>query len=252
MYYDIIVFILFLIIFKMSLSIFVDKTPSRSSLIQSRDLLKNEYSLKVNSILPSENNTWLPSQKNLIIPVSHEYSSLFVNQPYVFYKTTQNDKKQSLSLPSVSTTPTPPPNDLLNIINNQKKTNVYEQISYKKTTLASICKSSKDCEDGLVCAGNNNTSGNLLPIDYTCKRIITTIPCNNYSCMNPLEREKNKITQNTVLNRNIIYNISELGEFCGGNTLNITGNTCNKNKNLICASDSINSTSAGICLTKVD
>jgi hypothetical protein len=144
---------------------------------------------------------------------------------------------------------------------------MYHQVSYKKTTLSSVCKSSKDCEDGLVCAGNNNTTGNLLPVNYTCKRVIATMPCNNYSCMNPYQKQKIKITTNIrpelsrgpviyrpelSLDSNTTFNISGLGEFCGGNTLNIIGNICNTTGNLICASDNITSTSSGICLNKLD
>jgi hypothetical protein len=249
MYQDLILFILFLIIFKISLDILVDKTHHFDS---SRfDLLKNEYSSKVNSILPTENNKWLPTGTKLIIPSSRDNTLLFVNQPYVFYDQNQSNQQTQIL------TPTPiqityPPNDLVNTINNQKTSKIYQQVSYKKTTLSSMCKSSKDCEDGLVCAGNNNTTGNLLPVDYTCKRVIATMPCNNYSCMNPYQKQKIKITANTQIDPNTTFNISGLGEFCGGNTLNIIGNICNTTGNLICASDNITSTSSGICLNKLD
>ena len=252
MYQDLIVFILFLIIFKFLLDILVDKTHHVDN--SHFDILKNEYSLKVNSILPTENNKWLPSGTKLIIPSSRDNTLLFVNQPYVFYDQNQsNDKNQSNQ--QTQSTPIPvtyPPNDLVNIINNQKTSKEYKQVSYKKTTLSSICKSSKDCEDGLVCAGNNNTSGNFLPVNYTCKRVISTMPCNHYSCMNPYIKQNINMTANTKTNSNTAFNISNLGDFCGGSTRNIIGNICNTTGNLICVSDNIISTSSGICLSKLD
>ena len=245
MYQDLLLFILFLIIFKLSLDILVDKTHQFDS--SQFDILKNEYSSKVNSILPTENNKWLPAGTKLIIPSSRDNTLLFVNQPYVFYYQNQSNQQTQISTPTPITYP---PNDLVNIINNQKTSKVYQQVSYKKTTLSSVCKSSKDCEDGLVCAGNNNTTGNFLPVDYTCKRVIATMPCNNYSCMNPYQ--KRKINNSGVQNNTTTFNISGLGEFCGGNTRNIIGNICSTNGNLICASNNITSTSSGICLSKLD
>ncbi|NDA63677.1 MAG: hypothetical protein EBX50_16845 [Chitinophagia bacterium] len=240
MYQDLLLFILFLIIFKFSLDILVNKTRKFDN--SNFDILKNEYSSKVNSILPTENNKWLPSGTKLIIPSSKDNTLLFVNQPYVFYDQNQPTQLQiSTSIPI-----TYPPNDLVNIINNQKTSKEYKQVSYTKTTLGSTCKSSKECEDGLICGGNNNTSGNLLPVEYTCKRVIATMPCNHYSCINPY------IKQNINIKDNTTFNISELGDFCGGNTGNIIGNTCNTNGNLICLSDNIISTSSGICLNKLD
>ena len=59
------------------------------------------------------------------------------------------------------------------------------------------------------------------------------------------------ITSLGTLTQLKVNGISNLGETCGGNTVNVYGNTCNTTGNLYCVSDKLISTSSGVCLNKV-
>jgi len=196
MYQDILIFVLFLILLTLSYNLLVDK-PYYETLHGTRRSEPHFH------------------YRNNIVYNTNDYPALFVTQPYVF-----------ITDSSVIATTPPPKNDLVNKV---QTTDRYSNIVYKQSNLGDACKSSNDCDYGLICTGGVGGGGN-----YTCKRKIPTIKCDSNAC---------RTLQNN--------GISNLGETCGGNTVNVYGNTCNTTGNLYCVSDKLISTSSGVCLNKV-
>jgi hypothetical protein len=125
-------------------------------------------------------------------------SELYVTQPYVY----------------TGPITTPPPHIANNYIDQIR---AYNNVSFNSTNynneFSGTCKTTSDCEPGLMCTSNDS-------VNYSCQRLIITSPCGLSVCDGD--------------NPNIGIP-GNLGDSCGGNTVGIPANTCNSP--LLCMSN---------------
>lgn len=166
---------------------------------------------------------------NLIINKSNKTHDtvLYVHQPYTYNSSTKSsDTKSSGTSIQQNDIINKIQNNIINKIQNMKEVS---NINYNVTNMGIKCNTYKDCHDGLVCANN------------TCKRVIPTYPYKTMEYDTNESIKKTSKSASTVSN----YNISYLGEQCGGIVKNLPGNTCDHD--LLCTSTNLSNIATGTC-----